>query len=483
MKPWLPGVALGLLGSGPGAAAAERDLLLIALDAVPYASALEAHRGSDALPELFTAFRPPVPLISTFPSTTSVAFGEILAAHGLERSPGYEARFFDWERRAKAGGGPISYFRVRFPWREFFDWNRKGPFASFLAATRPVRSSVREIETAVRRFVDSPASVYLIYIAPTDTAMHVLGPQSAQPVLAALDTALVAARTRRAGRPFDTVIFSDHGITGGEPLVNVARKVRRALRQAGLTPVSRLRRSGQVVMTPYGLVSSFELYTAPEDEAAAAEAAARVPGVDLCARTDGRGWQVVDAEGSMEFERVDGGGERRWRFSSHGKNPLGLTLGELHGGQVRDRGFTDPALGTRYPDPLHRIARAFELVENPASVACSLDPGFMYGPRHTELLARLGKGRLRWTHGALGGDATLGFVMSDAPGWSPPGALRAADALAPFAARVRLARQRSAAVAAAPPGMPMSRLLTLPSPSPPARPSTGRRAAAAASPP
>jgi hypothetical protein len=78
----------------------------------------------------------------------------------------------------------------------------------------------------------------------------------------------------------------------------------------------------------------------------------------------------------------------------------------------------------------------------------------MFGPRHTELLARLGKGRLRWTHGALGRDETLGFVMSDAPGWNPPGALRAADALAPFAARVRLARPRPAAVDAASPGIP-----------------------------
>ncbi len=443
MKLTLLGPVLALLAAVPGAPAAERDLLLIALDAVPYASALEAHRGNGALPELFTAFRPPVPLISTFPSTTSIALGEIFAAHGLERSPGYEARFFDWERRRRVGGGPISYFRIRFPWREFFDWNRKGPFGSFLAATRPIRSSIREIETALERFVESPAPAYLIYIAPTDTAMHVHGPQSAQRVLAALDGALAGARARRDARPFDTVIFSDHGIAGGEPLVNVAGQVREALRQAGLTPVRRLRRPGQVVMTPYGLVSSFELYTAPQDEEAASKAAARVPGVDLCARTSGRGWQVVDAEGSMDFERVDGDGERRWWLSSDGSSPLGLTPGPAPGGRIRDRDLTDLARTSHYPDPLHRIARAFELVENPASVACSLDSGFMYGPRHTELLARLGKGRLRWTHGAIGRDETLGFVMSDAPDWAADGPLRADEALAPFAERVRLGRRRA----------------------------------------
>ncbi len=440
---WL-GAALALLSLGSRAAAAERDLLLIALDAVPYASALAAHQGSDAVPELFTAFRQPVPLISTFPSTTSIALGEIFAAHGLERSPGYEARFFDWQRRRKVGGGPISYFRIHFPWREFFDWNRKGPFGSFLAAIRPIRASIREIETALGRFVESPAPVYLIYIAPTDTALHVHGPQSAQRVLAALDGALAAARARRSERPFDTVIFSDHGIAGGDPLVNVAKQVRRALRQAGLTPVRRLRRAGQVVTIPYGLVSSFELYAAPEDEEAAAKAAAQVPGVDLCARTSGRGWQVVDAKGSMEFERDDGDGEPRWWLASEGSNPLDLTLGQSFGGRIHDRDMIDLTRTSRYPDPLHRIARAFELVENPASVSCSLEPGFMYGPRHTELLARLGKGRLRWTHGALAREETLGFVMSDAAGWTPPGALRADQALAPFAERVRLGRSRAA---------------------------------------
>ncbi len=436
------GAALTLLSAAPRAAAAERDLLLIALDAVPYAAALEAHRGSETLPELFTAFRPPVPLISTFPSTTSVALAEILAAHGLERSPGYEARFFDWRRARRAGGGPISYFRVAFDWRQFFDWNRKGPVRSLIGSARPVRSAIREIETALDRFADAPARAYLVYIAPTDTAMHLYGPQSARRVFEALDGALVRARARRA-TPFDTVIFSDHGIAGGEPLVNVMRKVRAALRAAGLEPAGRLRRPGQVAMTPYGLVSSFELYTAPEDEEAASAAATRVPGVDLCARTTERGWQVQGAEGSLEFERVDLGGELYWQVSSRGTNPLGLSPDVLSRGRFRDRDWTELSSSSPYPDPFHRIARAFELVENPASVACSLAPGFMYGPRRTELLARLGKGRLRWTHGALAEEETLGFVMSDAPGWVPERPLRAAQALAPFAEAVRLARRAS----------------------------------------
>ncbi|MEZ5332039.1 MAG: hypothetical protein R2991_08270 [Thermoanaerobaculia bacterium] len=86
----------------------------------------------------------------------------------------------------------------------------------------------------------------------------------------------------------------------------------------------------------------------------------------------------------------------------------------------------------RYPDPLFRIAQAFELVANPASVVCSVAAGHMYGAKRTEMLARLAKGPLEWTHGALAREATLGFVLSDAPGWPAPEAVRAGDALVPF---------------------------------------------------
>lgn len=426
------------LEPAPGRSA-DRDLLLVALDAVPYAAAVE---GTQALPEAFAAFHPPVPLISTFPSTTSVAFGEILAAHGLERSPGYEARFFDWERREKVGGGPISYRRIHFDWREFFDWNRKGPFRSFLAAVRPVRASVREIEAALERFVEASSPAYLIYIAPTDTALHVHGPEAAARVFAALGAALLRAHERRPARPFDTVVFSDHGIAGGQPLANVREDLQRALRAAGLALVDRLRRPRQVVMVPFGLVSSLELYTAREDEPTALAAAVGVAGVDLCARTTDRGWEVVDAAGAVEFERAERDGEPGWELAVRGSNPLGGDLEADAGGWLREDRATGLAADGLYPDPLRRIVRAFELVDNPASIVCSLAPGFMFGPRHTEWLARLGKGRLRWTHGALSREETLGFVMSDAAEWRPLAIVRAAEALAPFAATVRLARER-----------------------------------------
>jgi hypothetical protein len=88
-------------------------------------------------------------------------------------------------------------------------------------------------------------------------------------------------------------------------------------------------------------------------------------------------------------------------------------------------------LDARYPDALRRIATGFELVANPASVLCSLAPGHSYGSPWTELGARVSLGGLRWTHGALRREDSLGFVMSDLPGWAPGGRALAFDELVP----------------------------------------------------
>ena len=56
----------------------------------------------------------------------------------------------------------------------------------------------------------------------------------------------------------------------------------------------------------------------------------------------------------------------------------------------------------------------------------------MYGAGSTAALATLGKGKLRWTHGALNSAATMGFLMSDAADWQPPDVVRYDEALLPF---------------------------------------------------
>ena len=84
---WIAGPA-GALPPAQSPPAAERTLIVV-LDAVPYATMarLTSTDGAGAEP-LFAGFQPPMPLISTFPSSTSIALAGILGDLGLEPSPG-----------------------------------------------------------------------------------------------------------------------------------------------------------------------------------------------------------------------------------------------------------------------------------------------------------------------------------------------------------------------------------------------------------
>jgi len=71
--------------------APPRTLVLV-LDGVPYTAV--AGQG------LFEEIGQVVPLVGTFPSSTTPAFAAMLAPLGVPPPPGYEARFFDRSKDA-----------------------------------------------------------------------------------------------------------------------------------------------------------------------------------------------------------------------------------------------------------------------------------------------------------------------------------------------------------------------------------------------
>ena len=397
---------------------------------------------------VFRDFKGPVPLVSTFPSSTSVALVGLLGPLGLEKSPGYEARFFDWELQKARGGGLFSYAKIDFPWRDFFDWTRRNPAGSAVEAVQPVKSGIKRLRNAIRDFADSEMEVSLIYIAATDTAVHVAGPDSVKKLLVELDDMIREARARRPDRPFHTVIFSDHGVAGGPPLINVSKATKQALKAAGFRVAKkRMKDPDSVVMTPFGLVSNFEAYVSDEHKEEVATILAHVEGVDLCAyRIDDDLWGVAGSHGSARISRRQAKQSQQWLYEVAGEDPLDYAVilddlassGAADGAWLGDEAIFEATKRHRFPDALHRLADAFELVSNPASVVCSLGVNYMYGAASTAALATVGKGKLRWTHGGLNSAATLGFLMSDASYWQAPEVARYSRALIPF--RHELAR-------------------------------------------
>ncbi len=428
------------VGAPPLPAEESPRSLMIALDAVPYhvlAELTDPTQGEDAY---FRSFQRPVPFISTFPSSTSVAMGGILGPMGLEKSPGYEARFFDWEQRRARGGGLFSYFKVEFPWRGYFDWGRKGPVGSAFEAVRPIKSGTKRLRKAIADFVASDKEVFLIYVAATDTAAHILDPEALKRLLIDLDAMLIEARSQSPDRPFEVVIFSDHGIAGGEPLINTVKPIKKALKQADLRASKKLAKPGDVVLTPFGLVSSFEAYVEEEIIDQVSRVLVETEGVDLCAyQADDHLW-VENREGKASIALRGSKDNLQWSYQPVDADPLRfqslltpLLVRHSDGnGWIDDRELFEVSLGSEYPDPFYRLQSAFELVTNPASIVCSLKPGFMFGSPRTAAMAKFGKGKLRWTHGALSRQASLGFLMSDSPDWKPPTAARFDEGLLPF---------------------------------------------------
>lgn len=445
---WAPAVAaLGLLLASSAFAARPVRTVVLLLDAVPYDVVAEVVAGEG----LFAGFHPPVPLVSAFPSSTSVAMGGLLEPFGIPRSPGYEARFFDWGRRKVRGGGPLSFFEIEFAWREFFDWSRKAPVRSAISGLRPVRDSFRRIDGALRAFFRSDADPFFAYVETTDLIAHLEGYAAFAQVFRHLDAALAAAHREHPEQPFRAVLLSDHGVAGdGAPLINTLPDVERTIRRSGLRPRRRLKRAEDVVLSPFGLVSSFEVYTdAAHVEALGELLGGTVEGVDLCAYRSPDGLYVVDETGRARIlgsrPGDSGADESGWDYVVESGDPLhyaevaaalrprgGLASAAGSRGVVSDARWFAATARHHYPDALYRLTRAFDLVENAASILCSLEPGHMYGMRVTERLAGLTGSTVRWTHGALFREATLGFLLSDDERFAPALAVRFDEALEPL---------------------------------------------------
>jgi len=441
--------------------AAERPrLLVIAIEAIPYDAAALWTDPERTDPPLFGGLAGPVPVVSTFPSTSSLAFTGMFAPLGLPPAPGYEVRWFDRAAGRLRGGGPVSVRRRPFGWKSVFDYEIEGLGRKGIGYGWPDRYAPREIDRMLAAFRASDADPFFGYLSLPDALAHHGGPDALLAALRHLDRGLDAARAAEP-RGLSVVIFSDHGVAGGERLANVRRAVRRALRAAGLRIHRRLRRPGDVVLIPYGLLSSLIAFTRPGGERAAAAALAGAPGVELCAHPAGEGrWAVLGGGGEAAIERRADG---RYRYLALTGDPLGYEPiaralareragagGDPDGGWHPAEAWLAASLDARFPDAPRRIATGFELVANPASVLCSLAPGHSYGSAWTELGARVSLGGLRWTHGGLRRGDSLGFVMTDLPGWTPGARGLAFDELVPALGLSRPAARGARAPAGAP---------------------------------
>ncbi len=427
-----------------GAAGAAARTLLIGVDAIPYELVVKLTDPALGEKALFKGMRGPVAVINTFPSDSYVAWTGLLQPFGSDKALGYEACYFN--RAEFQLRGCFSLVKVPAPWQDVFDWTWEGLVRKGLAYGWPKSYSVHEVEEGLAAFMDSDKQVFKMYVVSTDALGHIFGPDAQAEFLRALDRALQALRQKYPQRPFHTVLVSDHGMAGGAPLKNTWPPIAATLAKAGFRVGNSVEQKSDVTVVKFGLVSGFVTYTWSGAELEVASLLASVPGVDLCAVEGQSGWRLLSARGEALIERKPGQSEPLWSYQALTGDPLGyeplVAALRSQAGAPREQWFTDSlwfkeSKNHFYPDALYRIAEAFELVENPASIVCSNSPGYMFGSLFTEYVSLPTIGALRWTHGALYRDASLGFLMTDVPQWPISDLVRFDRALAPLAELAR----------------------------------------------
>ncbi len=427
--------ALGFMSN----ATADVRTLLIGIDAIPYEVVRKLTDPTLGEQALFKGLQGPVVVINAFPTGSYVAWTGLLRPLGVAKALGYEACHFDRQRAELRGC--FSLTTVRAPWKQMFDWYLKGIARKAIAYGWPRKYSVSEMEQGFEAFEASDKKLFTMYIVSTDGLGHVYGPEGLSDFMRKLDQGLAELRERMLGEPFRTVIVSDHGMAGGEPLNNTWPQARDALTKAGFRVARSLRNDNDVVIVKFGLLSSFVLYTKKDIEAKVASVLVPVPGVDLCVLPHDQGWQVASARGDALIQRKQGPAGELWSYQILSGDPLDYSsmvvgLKERAADETKtwfpDEWWFDASKDHFYPDALYRLAEGFALVENPASMLCSNSPGYMFGSLLTERVAIPTVGSLKWTHGALYRDATFGFLMSDIPDWPVVDAVRFDRALVPL---------------------------------------------------
>lgn len=411
-------------------------LLVIAIDGIPYDLIEGLTGGADSGEPLFPGLAGPAALVNAFPSNSYTTWSGLLRPFEVDLPLGYEARYFN--RNTSRLDGGLTPIPVPAPWREFFDWYLKGVSRKAIAYGWPKRWSLRELRQGLEAFRNSDQRAFAMYVVSTDGLGHVYGPEGLAEFLRSMDRILEEFRRDYPDEEFYSFLFSDHGMAGGDPLDNIWPDVRAKIKQTGYRTSRRLKRARDATVVSYGLLSSFVVYTDTTAADALAQAIASVEGVDLCVTRRAGEWMIHGGNGSARIERAAGYGQVLWRYEMINGDPLGYApvveqlrrhSGIGQGVWFPDHWWFEATSGQFYPDALYRLTEAFRLSANPASIICSVAPGFMFGARRTDWVARPTIGRLRWTHGALHRDASTGFVMTDLPEWNPPDAVRFDEAL------------------------------------------------------
>lgn len=400
-----------------------RPMLFLVVDAVPYDVAM-ACWDAGRMP----GFEAPRPMVSVFPSLTTVAVPALVRAIRDVAPPSYEARWYDPEAGEVRGGVTAPEVdEAMAPYRTAPGGTMEH-IVEYALGSRFTWGEVRWITARFHR----EGSPWLGYLSSTDAVAHFQGRAALVQAFGDVCDQVVRAcdsyATREGRRP-GVVLTSDHGVWFGGLQPQRLARLEHLLALAGLTSEARL--------APLGDVGAGAVWCDTDDSRAVAEVVAAVPGVELAFARTAPGFTALRVRDGLEEARVRWRG-RRYRYEAIRGDPLDLLpiLGEAW---LDEAALLALTWDHCFPDPLVRVRHGLtELVRQPAQVLFSMADGWTHGPPLIQAAASLRGGQVG-THGALTRAQSLGFAATTEPLWRQPGPLRPSDVFAPW---VRLLRRR-----------------------------------------
>ncbi len=405
------------------------ERLVVGLDGIPY-------RDMKALQEGFSStniwgkrfqrqafsssegYFPVSRLISTFPSTSDVAWTDIFGDRPL---PGYQRTYFSAAANSQIS---INGITTSMEHERQMNWELNNNFLRSMGYLYPVHTFDYEMHELIRGFLktSSEDANYYVYVRSSDDAEHMDRDTSA--MLCQLDEQLQDLRARykaRVGRDLQIVILSDHGHNHAGPGTRV--EVRAFLERAGYRIAKSITNPKDVVLPTAGIESWVEIHNSPAETGRLVELLAHLKGVDVLAaplweRTNR--FIVMNSRSEQAF--IDWNpGKNAFRYSTAKGDPLNynpVVEALARTNQLDADGFATAdawmaaTMTNRYPLALERIVRGLTRVTlNPATILISLDNQYV----NSGWLVKKGSRLVTFgsTHGGLDDLNSDGIVLSN----------------------------------------------------------------------
>jgi Type I phosphodiesterase / nucleotide pyrophosphatase len=370
--------------------------LVLALDGVAYRDLLALQAGITRTNFLgrqvhlqaFTTnegYFPVSRMISTFPSTSDVAWTEIFGDRPL---PGYQRTYYSEAANLQIAIDGVS---TSMEHERQMNWQVQNGFLRAMGYVFPSHMYDYEVNGMINHFLDArrAGGNFYAYIRASDDAQHMS--RDIFVLLCRLDRQLQKLRAdykKREGRDLEIVILSDHGNNHAGRGKRV--EIHAFLEKAGYRVTKSLEDPKDVVLPTTGIESWVEIHNLPGETGHLAQLLTHLEGVDVVtARVPDQTNQFLVMNSKGERAVIEWNPERNaFRYSAGQGDainylPVVGTLARKH--LLDDNGFatvddwTAETLTHRYPMALKRIVRGLTRVTlNPATILISLKNGYVH---------------------------------------------------------------------------------------------------------